>query len=434
MSAILDNFTWSSIFTSVDQLPALIGLRHRLSLPYPREEHVYEQLPDTVIDGRVVQRLIRSISFRKENIEKLEALIQSFCQAYENVHGIYVSDLDSESVNQELKQGIISLKNLSILSSPFAVLKVERDLELAETGNLEKFQENWHKKYYSSLRCHEFNDPGTCLLKAARYGDMEKFTELYPHRQGVKFSLLMRAIVEGGHVEILKYLTSGTGRASLPISDTWSELFMRSLTMPHDNTQMLSYLGIPRISNHELAHRIRYGAHINNVRFLVQHLNNGHIFAHGDVLVSIVNRGWFDLFMELLNTIGDVITQEAWQEIFTAATLRGYDIITQVATSHLDATYDYIKILLEGHPWVAVSHEKFSKILEMPEITPDTIRRFLIHIISQFETTKISPGFGPMVSVIVTSGKLSQAEIDQIIEETPEPEASHSGDSGSESD
>jgi len=311
---------------------------------------------------------------------KVSQMLEKLQQEYEAETRIYAADVDLQLVNQDFYNGMLSLKNLILLTNPFAVQAVERAHRFNRTGKLESLERSWHRRYFSPSRCLEFNTSESCMIKAARYGDGVIFCSLFADRKTrLRGSVdAAMAATQFGHVHIIEKM-----REFGYIDTSVNMLLHTAFRAEHDNTQMISYLiglGIHRLNEVPFSYISWGGSHINNIRFLIQLVRDtGNQEKFRQLVISTceqtIDRGYLDFFKELAQMVE--IEPQTWDRFFTHGIVEEKTTISQFLADRKSPNYRYVDVLYELLVHRRERPDAIARVLAMPEISQEVICQFV---------------------------------------------------------
>jgi len=160
------------------------------------------------ISPTLMTELSTNSSVRIGIIDHLDNRIADWMRKNSNVD---LTPAQEESFLTNLKLGMfkgkLDIETQILLAIPkYLDLAAER-FDLVPTRSRRVFVMRWHKKYYSQ-HCTQFEKPGSCMVKAARYGDMKNFAILHKHHRitGRDIDSAIQEAASNGHREIYRIL------------------------------------------------------------------------------------------------------------------------------------------------------------------------------------------------------------------------------------
>jgi len=401
---------------SFDQISLLIQLRyaHKNDHMSDNRDHISRLISDLGFNSEIISKELKTnLGYYWHLRRQLDANLQTLQVDYENTYGIRLSDLDFNSIEQELASGIPQLKIRAVLSNPFNILAVERHFRMPETGSWTLFMENWNKTYYTPQGCGIYNSPEVCLIRAARYGDLENFARLYPSTmRGYLIGSITKAAIQNGQVNILEYILEHDDDGSIMRHIITHRLFLEAVESKYDNRQMIKYLlSLPGVRGSGIMSELSLGSIMQNPQ--TNQNNVEYLFGLSppsdvDQALSLAaRRGWTRVVQMLMSHFKP--TQGAIDRAFEYAAAAGHDETVKFLRPYIDADVVIDYIFADGALSYGRKLDNIRYIVNLPEVSKADIIKFLKNNNSRFGLPS-----DELRQILLQSGKITSEEINEI--------------------
>jgi len=327
----------------------------------------------------VADEITNNQFYANDVVKHLDETLKILRKDYEARYGLYQDDVDITLVRRSLFDDQLNLQTRAMLVNPFSILTVEKSLNLPNTGDIGLLRINWNKKYYSSRLCQEFNSDAECAERAAMFGDLLKLQQLYASQP--RKSQLIEAAIQGGQIEILKYIVSIEGCEAI-----FSSPFNLAIRQSFDNTKMMEYLWSTFPATHVgISHSIagimtHNKPHIANIRLALKltsqisdqrEINSLYV----KMLPLVVKMDWIDLFEEIY-----LITN--FQNI------PGYIINHIIALIATNGHMDLLKLVIDNEKFLQELRDNPSFLIKMITSSPRDVSEIIKYLLDLLDPPK----------------------------------------------